>query len=62
MASTAASARREKDMDEMNQAEIARDETEQKMVYKFIVMVKDAKERNETLDDLLEKLRAMAER
>ena len=49
-------------MEEMNQAEIARDETEQKMVYKFIIMVKDAKEKNETLDDLLEQLRAMAER
>ena len=46
-------------MDEMNMAEIARDEIEQKMVYKFIVMVKDAKEKNETLDDLLEKLRDM---
>ena len=29
-------------MDEMNQAEVARQETEQKMLYKFLLMIRDS--------------------
>ena len=38
-------------MDEMNQAEVARDETEQKMIYKFLLMIKESK----SLEELEEK-------
>ena len=60
MASKAADVGKEKDMDEeMNQAEVAREETEQKMLYKFITMIDEAKEKSETLDDLKEKIKAL---
>ncbi len=42
-------------MDEMNQAEVSRQETEQKMLYKFIVMIKESK----SLEELEEKTRAL---
>lgn len=38
-------------MEEMNQAEVAREETEQKMIYKFLLMIKES----ESLEDLEEK-------
>ena len=60
LASKAADVGKEKDMDEeMNQAEVAREETEQKMLYKFITMIDEAKEKSETLDDLKEKIKAL---
>ena len=42
-------------MDEMNQVEVSREETEQKMLYKFIVMIKESK----SLEELEEKTRAL---
>ena len=33
--------------EEMNQAEIAREETEQKMLYKILLMIKESKDLNE---------------
>lgn len=41
--------------EEMNQAEIARDETEQKMLYKFLLMIKDST----SLEDLETKTKAL---
>ena len=41
--------------EEMNQAEIAREETEQKMLYKILLMVKESKDLNE----LEEKVKAL---
>nr|DAG65190.1 MAG TPA: hypothetical protein [Caudoviricetes sp.] len=41
--------------EEMNQAEVARDETEEKMIYKFLLMIKES----ETLEELEEKTRAL---
>ena len=38
--------------EEMNQAEIAREETEQKMIYKFLLMVKAEKEKGGNLEEL----------
>ncbi len=46
-------------MDEMNQAEIAREETEQKMIYKFLLMVKAEKEKGGNLEELEKKIEAM---
>ena len=47
-------------MDEgMNQAEIARDETEQKMLYKFLLMIKEARDGGETLEQLETKVKAL---
>lgn len=43
-------------MDEdMNQAEVSREETEQKMIYKFLLMVKESK----SLEELEEKTKAL---
>lgn len=42
-------------MDEMNQAEVARDETEQKMIYKFLLMIKESG----SLEELEEKTKAL---
>lgn len=41
--------------EEMNQAEVAREETEQKMIYKFLLMIKESK----SLDELEEKTKAL---
>ena len=41
--------------EEMNQAEVARDETEEKMIYKVLLMIKES----ETLEELEEKTRAL---
>ena len=41
--------------EEMNQAEIAREETENKMVYKFLLMIKES----ESLKELEEKTKAL---
>ena len=41
--------------DEMNNAEITREETEAKMVYKFLLMIKESKD----LEELEEKTRAL---
>lgn len=46
---------KEEIMDEMNQAEVARDETEQKMIYKFLLMIKESK----SLEELEEKIKAL---
>lgn len=55
-ASTTASVRKEKAMcDDMNQAEVARDETEKKMIYKFLLMIKDSKD----LEELEAKVKAL---
>ena len=40
---------------EMNQAEVAREETEQKMLYKFRLMIKES----ESLEELEEKTKAL---
>lgn len=45
--------------EEMNQAEIAREETEQKMIYKFLLMVKAEKEKNGNLEELEKQVEAM---
>ncbi|MDO4289355.1 MAG: hypothetical protein Q4C55_09235 [Eubacterium sp.] len=42
-------------MKEMNQAEIARNETEQKMIYQFLLMIKES----DSLEDLEEKVKAL---
>ncbi len=41
--------------EEMNQAEVARDETEQKMIYKFLLMIKES----ESLEELEKKTEAL---
>ena len=41
--------------EEMNQAEVARDETEEKMIYKFLLMIKEST----TLEELEEKTKAL---
>lgn len=46
---------KEKYMEEMNQAEVAREETEQKMIYKFLLMIKESK----SLEELEEKTKAL---
>lgn len=55
LTSTTASVRKEDDMEEMNQAEISREETEQKMIYKFLLMIKES----ESLEELEEKAKAL---
>lgn len=42
-------------MDEMNQAELAREETEKKMIYRFLLMIKESK----NLEELEEKAKAL---
>ena len=42
-------------MDEMDYAEIVREETEQKMIYKTLLMIKESKD----LEELEAKLKAM---
>lgn len=50
------STRKEKKMqDEMNNAEITREETEDKMIYKFLLMIKESKD----LKELEEKTKAL---
>lgn len=46
-------------MEEMNQAEIAREETEQKMLYKFLLLIKEAREKGEDLEALEKQIEAM---
>ena len=46
-------------MDEMNQAEVAREETEQKMLYKFLLMIKEVKNAGKSLDDLEENVKSL---
>ena len=41
--------------EEMNQAEVSREETEEKMIYKFLLMIKESKD----LKDLEEKVKAL---
>ena len=41
--------------EEMNQAEVARGETEQKMIYKFLLMIKESN----SLEELEEKAKAL---
>ena len=54
--SKAAGAGKEKLMNEdMNQAEVAKNETEQKMIYKFLLMIKES----ESLEDLEDKTKAL---
>lgn len=48
-------AREENKMDDMNQAEVLRDETEQKMLYKFLLMISES----ESLEELKEKVEAL---
>lgn len=43
--------------EDMNQAEVARDETEEKMIYKFLLMIKESKD----LKELEEKTKALLE-
>lgn len=42
-------------MEEMNQAEVAREETEQKMLYKFLTMIKES----ESIEELEAKVKAL---
>lgn len=51
----AASVRKEFEMEEMNQAEVAREETEEKMIYKFLLMIKESKD----LEELEQKTKAL---
>lgn len=56
MISTGGRYRKGENMDlEMNQAEVAREETEQKMLYKFLLMIKES----ESLEELEEKTKAL---
>lgn len=56
LTNTVASARKGKNMDEnMNQSETVRDETEQKMIYKILLMIKESK----SLEELEEKVKAL---
>ena len=41
--------------EEMNQAEVAREETEAKMIYKFLLLIKESKD----LEELEQKTRAL---
>lgn len=41
--------------DNMNQAEVSRNKTEEKMIYKFLLMIKESKD----LEDLEEKTKAL---
>ena len=50
-----AGVRKETEMEEMNQAEVAREETEEKMIYKFLLMIKESKD----LEELEQKTRAL---
>jgi hypothetical protein len=60
MTSTVAGAGKEFKMEnEMNQAEIAREETEQKMVYKFLMMISESKDNKETIEQLEQKVKAL---
>lgn len=45
-------------MDEMNQAEVAREETEQKMLYKILLLIKESKD----LEELEAKVKALLEK
>ena len=45
-------------MDEMNQAEVAREETEEKMIYKFLLMIKES----ENLEELEKKVKTLLEK
>lgn len=42
-------------MEDMNQAEVAREETEQKMIYKFLLMINESND----LKELEEKVKAL---
>ncbi len=47
-------------MDEdMNQAEVARDETEEKMIYKFLYILEQSIAKGETLEEVKEKIEAL---
>lgn len=48
--------------DEMNQAEVAREETEQKMIYKFLLMIEESEKNGETTEQLKEKVKALLTR
>ncbi len=41
--------------EDMNQAEVSREETEQKMIYKFLLMIKES----DSLEELEEKIKAL---
>ena len=45
----------EEEMEEMNLAEVAREETEQKMLYKFLAMIYES----ESIEDLKAKVKAL---
>lgn len=45
--------------EEMNQAEVARDETEEKMVYKFLYILEQSIAKGESLEQVKEKVEAM---
>lgn len=44
---------------EMNQAEIAREETEQKMIYRFLLMIKETQDKGESIEQLEDKVKAL---
>lgn len=46
-------------MEEMNQSEVLRDETEQKMLYKFLLMIEEEKKNQGSLDSLAEKIKPL---
>lgn len=48
--------------EEMNQAEIAREETEQKMIYKFLLMVKEEIKKDGNLEELEKQIEAMVKK
>lgn len=45
--------------DEMNTSEQLVEQTEEKMIYKFLLMVKEAQENNQSLGQLEETLKAL---
>ena len=51
----AAAAADEEEMEEMNLAEVAREETEQKMLYKFLAMIYES----ESIEELKAKVKAL---
>ena len=43
----------------MNQAEVLTEQVEQKMLYKFLVMINEAETKGKTMEDLADEVKAM---
>lgn len=47
-------------MEDMNQSEVFTEQVEQKMIYKFLLMIEEEKQSGGSLDTLQEKLKPLA--